>query len=246
MSPKEIDLRSRKDRILYITIGEYIKTMTPVSSGFIVDNYPLELSSATIRNVLAELEEDGYLTHPHTSAGRIPTENGYRYFVNNLMQEIQLLEEEKNRIKAEYEKASRELEILLDKTSQVISQITNYTSIVSVDGWSGKIFCKGTRYVVEYPDYHQDLNKIKSILVALDEKEKLLEVLNQNLQHKVGVFIGHEMAKPGLDECSLVVAQYKTKEGLTGRMAVLGPKRMDYERVFSALDYVSHIIEEVE
>lgn len=244
MAPRDIDMQARKDRILYITIDQYIKTMNPVSSNYIVQNYPVDLSSASIRNILAELEDEGYLTHPHTSAGRIPTERGYRYFVNNLMQEIQLLEDEKQRIKAEYERASRELELLLDKTSQVLSNVTHYTSIISVDGWGNKVFCKGTGFVVEYPDY-QDIAKIKNILVALDEKEKILQVINKGLEDRVNIFIGHEIESSGIDSCSLVVSSYKTKQGAKGRMAILGPTRMNYEKVVSALDYFSELIEEI-
>jgi transcriptional regulator of heat shock response len=244
MSPRDIDIQARKDRILYITIDQYIKSMSPVSSSYLAQNYQLDLSSASIRNILAELEDDGYLTHPHTSAGRIPTDRGYRYFVNNLMQEIQLLEGEKQRIKAEYDRASRELELLLDKTSQVLSNVTHYTSIISVDGWGSKVFCKGTSFVVEYPDY-QDIAKIKNILVALDEKVKILEVINKNLEHRVDVFIGQEIESSGIESCSLVVSSYKTKDGATGRMAILGPTRMNYEKVVSALDYFSDLIEEI-
>ena len=128
---KEAIYKQRKDTVLGIVVNAYIKTMTPVSSSYIVDEHHLDLSPATIRNILAELEEDGFLTHPHTSAGRLPTQKGYRYYVDNLMNQIQLLEEEKFRIKHEYEKEMRDLEAALEKTSQVISELTHYTSIIS-------------------------------------------------------------------------------------------------------------------
>jgi len=244
MTPRWVDTHARKDWILAMTIAQYIETISPVGSACLAKKYQLDLSSATIRNILAELEHEGFLTHPHTSAGRVPTQQGYRYYVDNLMKEIQLLEEEKGRIKAEYNRESRELESLLEKTSQVISETTHYTSIISVDGWGHKIFCKGTGHVVEYPD-EQDLSKIKSILTALDEKERLLEIINQNLKKRIEVFIGHEMACHDIQSCSLVVSRYKTKSGPSGRIAVLGPTRMDYERVVSALDYFSELMEEI-
>jgi len=206
--------------------------------------YQLDVSSATIRNILSDLEQEGYLTHPHTSAGRVPTQKGYRYYVDNLMKEIQLLEEEKICIKAEYNKESKELEALLEKTSQVVSETTQYTSIISVDGWGHKIFCKGTGFVVEYPD-EKDLTKIRNILIALDEKERLLKIINQSLENKIEIFIGHEMACQDIQSCSLVVSSYKTKNGPSGRIAVLGPTRMDYERVVSAVDYFSDLMEEI-
>lgn len=241
---KEAELRDRKDRILEITIEEYIRSTVPVSSKLIVESHPIDLSSATIRNILSELEEDGYLTHPHTSAGRIPTQKGYRYYVDNLMREIQLLEEERLRIRQEYERESRQLERLLDKTSMVISNTTHYTSLVSVDGQDQKLFCFGTNFVVEYPESH-DLTTIKEILRALDEKERILKILNSDLESKRRIYIGHEMAWRTMENCSLVVSRYQSQQGVSGRIAVLGPIRMDYGRVVSTINYFTNLIEEI-
>ena len=244
MGLKRTDEKIRKDTILGIVINQYIKTIIPVSSALIAQSHHLDLSSATIRNILAELEEEGYLSHPHTSAGRMPTEQGYRYYVDNLMHEIQLLEEEKKRIKEEYQAEALELENLLEKTSEVITETTHYTSLVSIDGHHNKIFCKGTSLVVNYPDF-QDINKIRNILQALEEKGRLLRFINQNLDEKIRVFIGHELAFSNIDSCSLVVSRYQLRNGPSGRIAVLGPTRMNYERVVSALDYLSQLIEEI-
>src|SRR5208283_1964840 len=112
MTSKHSDIQVRKDRILAIVIGRYIKTVLPVGSQFITEEYDLDVSSATVRNILADLEEEGYLMHPHTSAGRMPTEQGYRYYVDHLMHEIQLLEEEKRAITLEYRCHARQLEDL--------------------------------------------------------------------------------------------------------------------------------------
>ena len=236
------EYKLRKDRILGITVKEYVRSVTPVSSKLISMEYPLDLSSATIRNILAELEQEGLLCHPHTSAGRIPTELGYRYYVDNLMHEIQLLEEEKNQIQTEYRRAHLELESLLERTSRLISETTQYTGIISVDG-ERKIICTGTNYVVQYPD-QADLQKIHDILAALEEKERLYEFLSQELEKKVNVYIGHEIALAEMDSCSLVVSPYRTKRGATGRLAVLGPTRMNYEKVVSSLEYLSQLMEE--
>ncbi|HLF17972.1 MAG TPA: hypothetical protein VI749_03645 [Candidatus Omnitrophota bacterium] len=240
---KKDEMKTRKDRVLGITVDRYIKTVTPVSSAFISKEFPLDLSSATVRNILSELEEDGYLTHPHTSAGRIPTQRGYRYYVDHLMHQIQLFEEEKRRIKAQYERESLELENLLDKTSQALSKTTHYTSIVSIDG-EDRIFCQGTSFIVEYPDYN-DIKKIRSILRALDEKGKLLEIINKNLESKTGIYIGHELAWREIDACSMVISRYETKRGPSGRIAVLGPTRMDYSRVVSTVNYITELMEEL-
>ncbi len=240
----QTDYQQRKENILGIVVNEYIHTVTPVSSAFIKQEYVLDLSSATIRNILAELEQEGYLTHPHTSAGRIPTELGYRFYVNHLMNEIQLLEEEKQRVKTEYDRQIRDLEDILDKTSQVISDLTHYTGLVSLEGWNDRLFCKGTSHIVGYPDV-QDLQKIRSVLQALEQKERLLAIINRDLQQKIHIYIGHEIASANIDTCSLAVSRFQTESGHKGRIAVLGPTRMDYQRVVSALDYISELMREL-
>lgn len=244
MVPKKTDYQYRKDLILGIVVNEYIKTVSPISSGFIAKDYLSDLSSATIRNILAELEQEGFLTHPHTSAGRIPTEMGYRYYVNNLMDEIHLLEEEKQRIKIAYEKEKHDLETILNKTSEVISDLTHYTSIVSSDNVPDRIFYRGTRYIVEYP-LSQDINQIRNILFALEEKEHLLEIINRQIQEKVKIYIGCEMTCLKVDGCSLAVSQYKVPSGASGKIAILGPTRMNYQKVISALEYISELMNDL-
>ena len=242
MTVRQTDYQERKDRVLAIVVDEYIKNVSPVGSSLIVQQYHLDLSPATVRNILADLEEGGFLTHPHTSAGRVPTQRGYRYFVDNLMNEIQLLKEEKESIQAEYKQGMRELGDLLDKTSQIISDVTQYTSIVSIDG-ENKLFCKGISFVAGYPEF-RDFMRIKRILHALEEKERILEVINRDLEKKIQVFIGSEIAYAEMENCSLAVSSYKTDKG-SGRIAVLGPTRMDYERVVSTLEYFSQFMKEL-
>ncbi|MCR4337111.1 MAG: hypothetical protein NUV91_04820 [Candidatus Omnitrophica bacterium] len=244
MTARRTEHQYRKDLLLGIVVNEYIKTVNPVGSAFITKEYLPDLSSATIRNILAELEEEGFLTHPHTSAGRMPTEEGYRYYVDHLMHEIQLLEDEKRKIKEEYERNLRDLESVLDKTSEVMADFTHYTSIISIDARPDKIFCKGTSYIVEYPD-PQDVQKIRSILEAIEKKEQILEVINRQLRHRIEIYIGHEIALSDVENCSLVVSSYKAPKGMSGRIAILGPTRMNYQKVVSALDYFSDLMEEM-
>lgn len=244
MVPRQSAIQNRKERILGIVVNEYIQTVNPISSGYIAKKYRFNLSSATLRNILAELEVDGLLTHPHTSAGRVPTEEGYRYYVDHLMDEIALLEEHKRCIKLKCEQERRNLASLVERTSEVLSDLTKYTSIVTIEGVDGRLFCKGSSYVVGYPDY-QDLQKIQGILAVLDEKERILELINRKLRKKIQIFIGHELACRNVEDCSMAVSAYQLHNGVTGRIAVLGPKRMNYQKVVSALDYISELIQEM-
>ncbi|MFA5059130.1 MAG: hypothetical protein WC676_00685 [Candidatus Omnitrophota bacterium] len=244
MVSKQADTQSRKDRVLGIVVEEYIRNVSPVGSSYIVQHYSLDVSPATMRNILAELEEEGFLSHPHTSAGRVPTQVGYRYYVDNLMNEIQLLAEEKERVKAEYKKGISELETVLNKTSEVISNLTHYTSMISIDGEDDKLFYHGISHVAGYPEFH-DFKRIQQILHALEEKERILEAINRVLQKKIQIYIGSEITCQDVSGCSLAVSRYEIKNGPSGRIAVLGPTRMDYERVVSTLNYVSQLMKEI-
>lgn len=233
----------RKDIVLGMVVYQYIHTTIPVSSAFIADEYTQDISSATIRNILAELESDGYLTHPHTSAGRVPTERGYRYYVDFLMKEIELLEEERRRIHKEYERGMEQLEALVEKTTEIISELTHCTSIVTVDGLPHHYVCRGTNYLAEALGA-DSLQKIVAILKELEEKDSVLAVLRRDLDKRIKIYIGQETDCEAFRDCAMAVSRFQTRRGPSGRIAVLGPSRMDYSRVVGALEYVSELIHE--
>ncbi len=124
-------LSARKMEILRAVVTDYVKTAQPVGSRTIARRYKMGFSPATIRNEMADLEEMGYLLQPHTSAGRIPSQKGYRYYVDELMQEIQLDDDEKKSIHGifSYEKI-REVEDIIRQASKLVSSLTNYTSLI--------------------------------------------------------------------------------------------------------------------
>ncbi|MBF0595331.1 MAG: hypothetical protein HQL22_10240 [Candidatus Omnitrophica bacterium] len=239
------DPKQRKDVVLAMVVSQYIHTDTPVSSAFIADEYEQDISSATIRNILADLEADGYLMHPHTSAGRIPTQRGYRYFVDFLMREIVLMDDERRRIQLEYEQGVRELEHLIERASAVVSDLTHCASIVTMDDYPKTYSLRGTNYLAEAVGVH-GLRRIVSILKTLEEKEQILEVLRRDLDKKIKIYIGQETACESFDDCAMAVSHFKTRGGAAGHIAVLGSTRMDYERVVSTLEYVSALMRELD
>jgi heat-inducible transcriptional repressor len=124
-------LTERQQFILRLVIQEYVKSATPVGSKVIATNYNLGVSPATIRNEMAMLEELGYLTHPHTSAGRIPTELGYRYFVEKLMEQVDLPVEEQRMISHQFHQARLELDQWLRLSAAVLAHATQNASLVT-------------------------------------------------------------------------------------------------------------------
>lgn len=123
-------LDDRKTAILRAVVEEYIATAQPVGSAHIASNRDFAVSSATVRNDMAALEREGYLMHPHTSAGRIPTDKGYRFFVDNLVPNGSLGSIEQAKVGSFFETAHFRLEETLQRTSMLLAQLTNYASVV--------------------------------------------------------------------------------------------------------------------
>ena len=124
-------LNERKKKILEAVVSNYIETADPVGSRTIARTCRIGLSSATIRNEMADLEELGYLSQPHTSAGRIPSQKGYRYYVDNLMPPGELDEEDASAIRRSLNvDKMREIEQIITSASRVLSSITNHTSLI--------------------------------------------------------------------------------------------------------------------
>ncbi len=239
---RTVDYEARRRVILEVAINKYIKEALPVASEDIASDF--DLSSATIRNIFAELEESGYLTHPYTSGGRIPTDRGYRYYVDFLISQMALLDNEKERIVKEYTKEIKQLEDALEETSEVISTITHYAGIVSFLEWQDRFFYKGISHILEQPEF-QDFEKIRILIKIIEDKQRLLEIINRDFTERVKVYIGHELGCPEMESCSLVVSSYRLKNRPSGRLAVLGPVRMEYKHIIPTLEYISQVLTEV-
>jgi heat-inducible transcriptional repressor len=124
-------LDKRKAYILATVVYEYIATAEPVGSQTLTQKYNLGVSSATVRNEMAELEAGGYLVQPHTSAGRIPSDTGYRTYVDRLMQPEELPVEERRRIREELRDASHELDEIIDHTTRLLGRLSNNLAFVT-------------------------------------------------------------------------------------------------------------------
>jgi heat-inducible transcriptional repressor len=127
----ETELSQRRQTVLRLVVREHISTAMPVSSKTISERYSLGVSPATIRNEMAILEEQGYLTHPHTSAGRVPTEKGYRYFVEKLMGESRLSPDERRTISHQFHQARLELDQWMRLSAAVLAHNVQGASLVT-------------------------------------------------------------------------------------------------------------------
>lgn len=340
MSNEELD--SRKMLILKAIIDDYISSVEPVGSRTIAKKYDMGLSSATIRNEMADLEEMGYLTQPHTSSGRIPSEKGYRLYVDKLMNmsepSLKPTEEDLITIKGYMEDKIQELNQIVKAASEVVSRITHYTTIgmssnikkhalkalqiIPIDEYklivvvvldndiiknhmvklgekltkeeiskisvictnllldnraeditlekvneivvlsgierekilpildgildcikqcdSSEIYTEGTANLLEHPEFN-DVSKVKSLIELFNNEEEMAKLLNncENAGAKgIVVKIGTENELSEVSNCSVITATYSINGINLGTIGVIGPTRMDYNKVISALEYV--------
>lgn len=326
-----MDLDERKQKILKAIIINYLETGEPVGSRTISKDTDLNLSSATIRNEMADLEEMGFILQPYTSAGRIPSDQGYRFYVDQMMME----REEEKRERLSLLKKVDKMENLLEQVAKVLATNTNYATMVTapqykdtklkfiqlsqvdasqllavivVEGniiqnklidvleplqndevlklnillnsflqglslqdinlelmqtmkvqagmhapilehiFTGiadaiakarelEVYTSGTTNILKYKELG-DIEKASNLLSVLEEKEALLHLLsdvssdnNQGIQ----VYIGEETTVQNMKDCSIVTATYELEEGVKGTIGIIGPKRMDYDKVVTTL-----------
>lgn len=188
-------LDNRKQQILIAIIQDYIATAEPVGSRTIARKYKLGVSPATIRNEMADLEEMGLIEQPHTSAGRVPSDQGYRYYVDNLMQREELTEDEEDIIRNGYESKVKDIGKVIQDTGNLLSQLTNYAAVV-LNSQSKKAAFKHIQLIQMNPDqamvvvvteagtvHHRIIDIPESITV--EDLETISSVLNRKLQGRV-------------------------------------------------------------
>lgn len=196
-------LDARQEQVLLAVVRDYIRTAQPVSSSHLVDEYGLNCSSATVRNVMARLEENGFLVQPHTSAGRIPTDLAYRYYVDRLMETGIDLPPEAPVIREEVVHAQAMLDSLMDQASRLLTDTTRHTSLILAPRLRRSFY----RYLQLVPLGPRRLlfvllTKTGSIVeklidlsvpVSADQLEGMTEALNRRLRGMPLTEITHEL-----------------------------------------------------
>ena len=329
------DLTERKQKILEAIIRNYMETGEPVGSRTVSKYTDLNLSSATIRNEMADLEEMGYILQPHTSAGRIPSDLAYRLYVDTMLKRK---DEEIEDMKGLMVEKADKIDLLLKQVAKLLAQNTNYTSMVTKPRYthkkikfiqlnkisqnqllvliildnnhvnnklldlddeiedmdisqinfllntglngldfteinmaimqkikdqagahsalvssildcisevmteedSSEIYTSGATNILKYPELSDNEN-MTELLDTFEEKQMLAawandKNTNEDQEHGIQVYIGEESPVESMKDCSVVTATYKIKEGVYGKIGIVGPKRMDYEKVVGTLE----------
>lgn len=330
-----MELNERKQKILEAIIRNYMETGEPVGSRTVSKYTDLNLSSATIRNEMSDLEEMGYILQPHTSAGRIPSDKAYRLYVDTILQRK---DEEVSEMKELMVEKADKIDLLLQQVAKLLAQNTNYASMVTKPKYQHKrikfiqlnqmserqllvivvldnnhvsnkfinlmtdadenviaqmnflmntaltgldfteinmaimqqikekageygelassildcisevmteeddseIYTSGATNILKYPEL-SDKEKMTGLLSTFEEKQMLSAWANDeppedDKEHGIQVYIGEESPVESMKDCSVVTATYRIKEGVYGKIGIVGPKRMDYEKVVGTLE----------
>ena len=338
-----MELSERKVKILQAIIRNYLETGEPVGSRTISKYTDLNLSSATIRNEMSDLEEMGYILQPHTSAGRIPSDKGYRLYVDTMMEQKDREIEEMKEVMVQKED---KMDQLLKQVAKLLAVNTNYASMITtptihtnklkfiqlsrvdvnqllavvvVEGNVIKnniihtaeelddetllklnillnthlnglaleeinlgmisslkqqagihseivadvidaiaesihaeedleVYTSGANNIFKYPEL-ADQQKARSIINTFEEKQLLTELVQENLSDDnntgIQVYIGEETPIQSMKDCSVVTATYELGEGMRGTIGIIGPKRMDYDKVIGTLKTITHQLDDL-
>ena len=338
-----MELSERKVKILQAIIRNYLETGEPVGSRTISKYTDLYLSSATIRNEMSDLEEMGYILQPHTSAGRIPSDKGYRLYVDTMMEQKDREIEEMKEVMVQKED---KMDQLLKQVAKLLAVNTNYASMITtptihtnklkfiqlsrvdvnqllavvvVEGNVIKnniihtaeelddetllklnillnthlnglaleeinlgmisslkqqagihseivadvidaiaesihaeedleVYTSGANNIFRYPEL-ADQQKASSIINTFEEKQLLTELVQENLSDGnntgIQVYIGEETPIQSMKDCSVVTATYELGEGMRGTIGIIGPKRMDYDKVIGTLKTITHQLDDL-
>ena len=340
---KHVDIEQRQKKILCAIVESYIEIAMPVGSRAVSQRFRKSISPATIRNVMADLEEKELIMHPYTSAGRIPTDKGYRMYVDLLLEPKHLTKEEESLIARLINRGCEDFETLMQAASKAICMMTDVAGIVltsrlkrsvfkrvefipidssrilavlitnsglvksanlemeeeftksellriseflnhELDGMflveikdyltrrlleqgdsfytflkkamyilsipgllkmEDRIYFEGTTSIMACPEF-KDIAKARLFLRLFEEKRDLMELFNEDMETDgIKVHIGKENSHKSIQDYTIITSNYKINDRVMGAIGAIGPTRMEYGRVMSAVSYLSSILGKV-
>ncbi|MDP8289958.1 MAG: hypothetical protein P9M02_03190 [Candidatus Susulua stagnicola] len=238
---RSVDIKNREREILGLIIDSYIEESKPISSAYICQKYHLACSTATIRNIMVLLEKQGFLSHLYTSSGRVPTQEGFRCYVENC--DRQNDSQEYSISLDSYASSQPSIEDVISHTLDALVQLSGYTSLMAVSGRDEKIFFRGMRFMLEQPEF-EDVRRLKDIFYTLEVKMGALQNLFfDSIDDGIRILIGDDIGFEEIADCSLVISGLRDKD-LSFAFALLGPMRMNYNKATSSLQSVRNRLKE--
>lgn len=237
------DLSERQIQILKSLIEEYIQTAEGVGSETLEKKHGLSASPATIRNEMVRLAELGYLQKLHTSAGRMPTAKGMKFYVEQLMREKELSVAEEVAVKEKLWDFREEDTRFMRELTRSLAEKTKALAVATTS--EGDVYCAGYANILDMPEFY-DIDVTKSLLSAIDQFDEFDPFFELSLADEaVHVFWGEEVSPKLKGPYGLVFIRYKTANHLVGEIGVIGPTRLNYMAVVPTVRYFGGLIEEI-
>lgn len=235
-------MNTRQRKVLAAIVELYTETALPVGSQALLAHHGFDVSSATLRNDMVHLEEEGFLYQPHISAGRIPTDKGYRFYVEEMMGDQELSKEDQRRLQTELLMMKAKQTRLSRTTAKLLSTLSGNLAVMG-DASKDEFYDFGIKELIEAPEF-RELDELCRLVETLDSLDEKFDVLLANMKDDdVQIFIGEENPLAQISKnCSMLVAPYRNQEGERGVLAIIGPKRMKYAKNKSLLEYVKKIL----
>lgn len=227
-------MEERHQTILHGLVEEYIRTGEPVGSAFLKEALHLDISPATIRNILRNLEETGFITQPHTSAGRIPTDAGYRHYVDYADGQP-FTEKQVRQLAASYRKLQAAKPGLHHGLPRMLAELSHALALTGRLP-SGDVSQSGLREVVQQPDSEEVIQEVSTVVDNIYDYLGALAELNHD---DTDVFIGQENPVVEAEHTSMIVRTVTTPDDQKVVLMIVGPKRMPYTRNVSLLDTIA-------
>ncbi len=225
-------INERKKFILETIIKEYVKTAQPVSSGVLVGKYRLDVSPATVRNEMMELEDEGYIFQPHTSSGRVPTVAAYELAVSDLVpRKKKVLKEGEMKLLSQLFKRD---EAAYKQTAKTIADLANAAVFWAFH--KNDLYHTGLSNLFSQPEFNR-LDMVGDVSGTIDRLEEIIDGLFEKLPAGEQVLLGDN--NPFGNFLGAVLVKYK-HNNRTGMFGILGPLRMDYERNLALVDFVKN------
>jgi transcriptional regulator of heat shock response len=226
-------LSPRQEFVLRLVVDAYLGSAHPVSSKEIAGRDDVKWSASTIRAEFAALEAEGYLTHPHTSAGRVPTDAGYRRYVDMLVEAGAPAADA--RVELELSRLRREVDDAMREATTALAQVTDLMALATAPPHGGTLYMHGIARLLSEAHF-ADLPRVDRLMTALEGRADVLGMLGTALEeHSVFCWIGEENPQPELRSVSVVGANYGLGNRNLGSVGVVGPLRMDYGNAIASV-----------
>lgn len=236
------ELSERKKELLRVIINEYIETAEPVGSETIVEKHNLGISPATVRNEMVNLTNEGYLKQPHVSAGRVPTGVGLKFYISELMKEQLLPVKDEVSIRESLWDQRFQFERLLRQAARELADKTNYLAIAYTE--EGDVYYFGASHILDLPEFY-DIDLTRSVLNLVDRTEMLGQIFDRAVgDQPVQILLGDELGEEYLEYCGVVFAPFGSGKKHAGVIGVIGPSRMEFNRVIPTVRYFGDLLTE--